>query len=157
MIKVNGITNHKTWNCVPFCINQWEEHNIIFLIYLPKCTTINKKNQTNSNWGTLSKIIGLWSSSFKMIKAKERMKNCSKSKEIKERWTWYVTPNWFFGYKGSYLETLWKLNEIWEMNWCEALILMIISMQGNALVNKKFTKVFGGNGASCQQYMHLRG
>ena len=52
--------------CYLIVINE-KEKNIISLI----CTTIMKKNQTNPNSMTFSKIIGLLSSSFKKKKARK--------------------------------------------------------------------------------------
>jgi len=52
--------------CYLIVINE-KEKNIISLI----CTTIKKKNQTNPNSMTFSKIIGLLSSSFKKKKARK--------------------------------------------------------------------------------------
>lgn len=56
------ISNHKNWNYVLFYSNQWEEHNIISLVFLPKWTTIILTDQSKlrdiiqNNWPVILKF-----------------------------------------------------------------------------------------------------
>lgn len=123
---------------MPSNMIQWEEHNIMLVVFLPKMHNLNlfeRKHQTNSRWGTFYRVTGLFFKNGKITTNKKTQElfqvewNWRAMMTECKAWPWMVSESeiqgekeevfWFCFVEGElvfYCSSIFDVNNITEIS-----------------------------------------
>lgn len=141
-------SNGTRWNHVPPDRVQWDKCNISVIVLPKNNLTYSSGKYPNPNWGTQQNNWAVIFQSIKVMKIRERLRNCFRMKETKEIQlnTTYDSRLDSFAIR-TVLEQLAKYEWALRIRWwyCIKVNFLIVLVWG------KYTLNFRGDRTACQQ------